>query len=470
MTKFGTIVLVLGIAAAGCSSDDKTTPTASGVFPASGFAGRTVRVEISGDATNWTDGATVDFGAGITASNVTVASPTDIFADIAIDPTATAGLNDVTVTSGGTFTLTQAFEIDSAIDIGTTTLRQGSLATLTIQNHDIEHPFDATSSGTDPNTGATIYSNIALTGPAGLTFIVNSVADNQISVFTEVDLDAAASGTLTLASGPAAGTPITSEIPLTVAATTPVALSGTATGMIASPGDLTAYTITAAGSPSEIDFVTPPPSDAAALASVYVLGPSGHWSDFVTTNFESSFFGDFTLGSVGLLAPTGGTYYAIMMDAGTESGYSYTITGHTATFTDVAETGAGGDAGSTVGTAEAVAMLPGLVTPATLGTNDAGDWYKFTTGTQGMYVHAVTFGDDGTDTAIEIDDLATCDANNAISSDPNTGDPVVDDFNNEDTVAGPLSSTGFCVKVTQGSEFSSANNDYQLAVWLEAAE
>ncbi len=470
MNKLGYLAIVIGLAAAACGGDS-TTPTASGVFPANGFAGRTVRVEISGDATNWTDGATVDFGTGITASNVTVASPTDIFADIAIDPAATAGLSDVTVTSGGTFTLKQAFEVDAPIDIATSgTVAQGSLPILTITNHDSQNPFDSTS-GTDPNTGNTIFPNINITGPAGVTFVVNSVTDFSISVFCEIDVDASAGGVVTVTSGAPTGTQVSSQSSLTIMARTATQLtSGTAaTGTIEAANNTYLYKISAAANPSEIDFAVPAPSDPNALLTVYVLGSSGHWADFVTTNLEQTFFGDIALQSFGLLDTTGGDYYAVVLDAGADSGYSYSLTGHTAAFTDVAEAGA--DAGSTVGTAQAVAEVPGLVTPATIGTSDAGDWYKFTTGVQGMYVHAVTFGDNGTDTALEIDDGATCAAANALTFDVN-GDPGAQDnvAGPEDAVGGSLTGTTFCVKVTQGGQYSSANTDYKLAVWLEAAE
>src|SRR5262249_12580732 len=81
------VALVPGCSALGCG----TAPSPGGGSPAEGFTGRKLRVEISGDATDWKDGATVDFGAGVTVASVTVASPTDLFADITIDPAATVG-------------------------------------------------------------------------------------------------------------------------------------------------------------------------------------------------------------------------------------------------------------------------------------------------------------------------------------------------------------------------------------------
>src|SRR5439155_20176908 len=97
--------------AIGCRSGG-TTPSANGIFPDSGFSGRKVRVEVSGDATNFKDGTTVSFGADVTVDKVSVASPTDLFADITIADTAAVGLRDVTITQGSSnFTLAQSFEV-----------------------------------------------------------------------------------------------------------------------------------------------------------------------------------------------------------------------------------------------------------------------------------------------------------------------------------------------------------------------
>src|SRR5438067_11421401 len=115
MRKLG-LVLLLGGSLFGCSDNDPTpvppTQTANGVFPSSAFLGRKAHVEISGDNTNWTAATTVSFGASVTVDKVSVASPTDLFADITIDAAATPGLRDVTITDGGaSFTLMQAFDL-----------------------------------------------------------------------------------------------------------------------------------------------------------------------------------------------------------------------------------------------------------------------------------------------------------------------------------------------------------------------
>ncbi|HSN28199.1 MAG TPA: hypothetical protein VLT45_18060, partial [Kofleriaceae bacterium] len=172
MRKYSALLLL----AAACGTDG-TTPTASGVFPAEGFTGRSLRVEISGDATTWKDGATVDFGTGITVNSVDVASPTDLFADITIDPAATVGKNDVTVTNNGKkFTLAKAFELVSPTPITWSgDVAQGGVPFFTIENLDFAHQFDATQ---DPNTNE--YLNTQVTGPAGTRAVVTSVTAFEI--------------------------------------------------------------------------------------------------------------------------------------------------------------------------------------------------------------------------------------------------------------------------------------------------
>src|SRR5262245_27218158 len=100
----------------GCGGDD-VAESVSGVFPSSGFSGRVVRVEISGDTTEWGSNTTLDFGADVTVGTVTVASPTSLFADVTIAPTAALGPRDVNVKTGSkTLTLKSSFKVDAPIE------------------------------------------------------------------------------------------------------------------------------------------------------------------------------------------------------------------------------------------------------------------------------------------------------------------------------------------------------------------
>lgn len=108
-SAFALAVLVLS--AAGCGADESV----NGVFPSSGFLGRTLRVEVTGDNTSWGSGNGLDFGPGITVSNISVASPTTLFAEIVISDTAAPGLRDVIVTGDGGGALNDAFKLTSPL-------------------------------------------------------------------------------------------------------------------------------------------------------------------------------------------------------------------------------------------------------------------------------------------------------------------------------------------------------------------
>jgi len=86
-------------------------PAVSSISPNQASPGTTVAVTINGSA--FATGDVVSIGAGITVSNVTLASPTQITATLQLAGTATQGAHDVIVTSpaGGTGTLNAGFTV-----------------------------------------------------------------------------------------------------------------------------------------------------------------------------------------------------------------------------------------------------------------------------------------------------------------------------------------------------------------------
>jgi hypothetical protein len=69
-------------------------------------------MDVTITGTDLTAGTVDSFGAGITINSYTVDSDTEITANITIDPGATPGTRDVTVTTpGGTVTLTDGFTV-----------------------------------------------------------------------------------------------------------------------------------------------------------------------------------------------------------------------------------------------------------------------------------------------------------------------------------------------------------------------
>lgn len=153
------------VPAFGCGDDIKLPdpteipdPALNGVFPAKGFTDRTLRVEISGDGTEFTGTPTVDFGTGITVGTVELSSPSTLFATITIAGNATLGKHDVKVTNGDAeLTLTAAFEVQNPLEIVLDgPVLQGGLNQIAIINHDPESPFLGTLEVT-AGTGVEIF-------------------------------------------------------------------------------------------------------------------------------------------------------------------------------------------------------------------------------------------------------------------------------------------------------------------------
>ena len=278
------------------------------MFPSSGFIGRKVRVEVSGDNATFVDGSVqLDFGAGVTVDKVSVASPTALFADITISDTAPLGLRDVTVTAGGeSLKLTQAFKLESPVAFSTQgALAQGSVVNFTARNLDFGAPFDAT-------CGAAIfgiclqYTNMQVVVPAGMNAVVGAVDPYTVSGTLYVDLDAT-SGPISFTSGPAddvakqivsavgVDTEVTARTAVVLAANTP------STTTVAAAFDSHLYEFTAAA--SSVARFSASPGDTEATPTIYILPESGRFLDMVGSGEKPN-----------ALTATGGKYYAIYSD------------------------------------------------------------------------------------------------------------------------------------------------------------
>ena len=107
---------MLSIASLGCSSTALSRldpPTLTSISPNSGVHGQSVPVTLTG--TNFVAGATINLsGAGITVSNTTVVSATQIAATFTIAANAATGAQNVTVTTSGGTSGAQPFTVNSA--------------------------------------------------------------------------------------------------------------------------------------------------------------------------------------------------------------------------------------------------------------------------------------------------------------------------------------------------------------------
>jgi hypothetical protein len=457
MRRLGLVAFVVLTA---CGGDDGTTPTASGVFPAEGFIGRQLRVEVSGDATNWSDSTTVSFGSDVTVGTVTVASPTDLFADITIKDTAAAGLADVTVTDGGsTFALAQAFSLKTPIDVSVVgTLAQGSVAFLSIKGHDFDTPFDATTDA-DGN-----FVNTSISGPDGVTFQLSSVADYDIEAVALIDVDAGASGALSVTSGPTEAQVVSPFGDITIAART----AGTVTSGTPATGTLHDATGT------ELFQFTPGAGPAAVIASsatdngnanpqLIVLPGSGHFSDGFLLFPTTDLFGDVIRAGFGQIEATTSPMYAIYFDNSGLSGYQFSINASSVTLTSANEVATAND---TAAQAQVFANSSPLLAAATLTDDTDVDFFTFTVTANdvGKRVRVITNGDPLTDALVEV--LGGTTAANAVT----LGGPSDDLDFQEDWTSDviPAGTTKIFVKVSasQAGFFDPAHNTYEAAAFL----
>ena len=445
MRKYALLLLV-----AACGTDG-TTPTASGVFPAEGFTGRSLRVEISGDATTWKDGATVDFGAGVTVNKVDVASPTDLFADITIDPAAAVGKNDVTVTNGSKkYTLTGAFELVSPTPITWSgDVAQGGVPFFTIENLDFSHQFDTT---TDPNTGNP--TGVTITGPAGTQAVATSVTPFEIQGQLFIDVNAAASaGPLTVVSG--SGATAFTSIPgnADIKARTPVAFTGSATINLPEKGSSQLYAIAATGPTLFRYTVSGTSADSTPVSEV--LNSGGTWtSDAV--------------GASPAVIDTGNGY--LLVESFGTAPDTVTVTGLTEALTSAAEVATSNDLPAN---AQSAGGIPFRLTAASISTGGDVDYVKFVapTGSTGKHLHVDT--DAGNDTFTDTAVTITTGNNGTTAWEPKHDDGANCSFfgcdGGEDftTTATLTAGTTYYIRVEAGANYMSSDTDYVMLLWLE---
>jgi hypothetical protein len=434
----------------GCGTDP--SQSANAVFPSQAFTGRDVRVEISGDQTSWSASTKVSFGPDVTVNSISVASPTDLFADVTISPTAAPGLVDVVVTDGGsTFTLSKAFEIDLPIAVTFQGLvAQGSISTLTIQNQDVENPFDTTS--TTDILGNATFTNIALGGPKGMGFVVENVTPFQITALALTDVDAAASGDIVVQSG--GSDVITSDAgSTTVAARTATALTaGTPTmGMVPTAFDSQLYSYTPTATAPDIEVLAVASNSMDASPAVAVLPASGHFADLLSFGPSSD-----TLNTT-----AGSVQYLVYWDNTGAAGYSYTLTQDDISLTHTT---------AIAGGATTPALATAITLPA-LGTGgdfkNASQWVKLTIaqGDVGKTLRLITEGDPTTDLQIDVFTSIT-DANTPgtqpfVECGDLGGNPV-------DCISPAITTTGTYYVELQGDPgFPTPTTDYILTAFLQ---
>jgi hypothetical protein len=116
------------------------TPSLDFVTPNKGVLDRTIEVTLSASGTKFSGSPKVDFGAGITVSEVKALSATAISAKLVIAANAAIGTRDVTVDGQK---IDKAFSVIPAFAAQLTgTVQQGAVVSYVIMNQDPASPFD----------------------------------------------------------------------------------------------------------------------------------------------------------------------------------------------------------------------------------------------------------------------------------------------------------------------------------------
>lgn len=451
--RIGLLALVLALSPAlpGCGGGGGSDESVSRqrVFPSVGFTGRQLRVEISGDDTNWKDGTTVEFGPGVTVNSVTVESPTVLFADLTIAFDVAPGLRDVLIKSGDDqLTLKDGFQLESPISMKFRgTLAQGSVVTFAINNHDFEKPFDTTSEGGsifEPPT----FPNIVIEGPAGVQFSVDSVTEYSITGIALINVDAVPGG-VTVSSGPAAeALKSRTGADVAIAARAPIALtSGTPVeGMVTEPLGSTLYEFTTTAA-TNIALMSAASANADASPGVIVLGPTGTFDDFL----------GFTQDFAAVLPAT--KLYAIYWDNSGSTAYNYTLRAASLEPTTSTEN----EPGNNTATTAVTVADPAVVTGGQLADETDEDWYAIDVAAAdvGKRIYVMTTGTDPeTDTVVQFYTGA--------SGTTTFGGESSDNGFHERHRSPAITAAGkYWVKVFASSYFDPAHKPYDVAVWVE---
>lgn len=429
------------------------TPSVSGVAPTAAFLGRTLDVLVSGYATSWSDATTVDFGAGIDVTAVSVASPTALEVTLAIAPDAPVGARDITVTdgSGAPQVLAGVFDVGSPLHITASgSLAQGSLIAVKARNLDFATPFDATYTG-DGFFTPIVYTNIALPVLDGVDVQLNSVGEYEIDYLLLPDVGATPGPLdLTIESGPA-GSTVSFPAPaaLELAARAPIAVTPATPGSatLAEVGDSVLFGYTPTAGLRIVDFTASATPATDATPAAYFLPMSGKVLDFFSYAPAMTMAIDST-----------DPYYALFVDGGGVAGYTAGLA--------LAETSAAGSVEADVPngnptTPDVLASLPHVVRGATLQNVDDHDYFRVTTGAgdAGLKLRVQTVGMDRyTDTVVAI---WSANGQNLFAG-PSDDAAYLDEL----TSGAVAASTSYLVEVFASSWFQTAHKPYDLVVRL----
>lgn len=268
-------------------------PSISSVSPLTVFLDRTSPFLIGGSATTWAS-PTVDFGGGITTSDVAAASPSAITGMMAVDSSAALGRRDVSVSEGGsTLVLTDGLLVEAPLVIDSIlgTVAAGSRITAFTRLADVSRPFES-------DDLRLIFPGVSREIP-----VFSSSDFTAISTFL-IDVDAPAGPAAFVAESGGSSGVVSRSAPVDLQARSPsdVAPGAMVSGTISEPWSSDLYSTSApAGS-----LIRATVDAAGSDVQLALLGPAGRWS-------EARLEGDFMI----WFAPDGLTWPLLLL--GTET-------------------------------------------------------------------------------------------------------------------------------------------------------
>ncbi len=275
----------------------------NGITPGRSFPGRTVRLSISAVNTAWTAAPTVAFDdAAIAVSNVSLASPTALVAEITIGENATLGEKTITV-DGNAY---KGFRVEPALDVAYAGSKaQGSVLVGAIRNRDVENPFSSVSDFDTGNVGV------------GIGVSDDEIEPNLIQPLVFVDVDATGSANVGVVDS-FSGLASYGAEPLSIEAraATPLPAEGAEIPLGGNfESKLYSYSLAGGENGAVVSFDVSAPATGSPW--VLGLGPSGKWSDGET---------DLTEGAAFVARPGASTTgYAVLVDAAGAGGYNVSV-------------------------------------------------------------------------------------------------------------------------------------------------
>lgn len=425
---------------------DLDVPSVSAILPNTVYLERTLEVTIMGNATSWTDAATVDFGPGVKVEGILVPSPTSIIAAITIDGAADLGTRDVVVTEGkDTTTYAGGFLVAPplAFDGYAGTLAQGSIFIGRVSQRDLTTPFDT--------AGAPDYTNLTLEAGDGTSAQINEAQSYAIDFLMFVDVNATADDkALHVMSGLQGGeTSSLAPKALPIAARTPTALTLAGPNMATAPAkalesQLYSYTPGA----HKLLTISAASQDPTKTPKFVLLPSSGSFADLIS------------YGSVGqTVTETDAPLYVVFWDNTGDGGYDYELTIDEQSSDDL-------EPNNVCAMGQTVDGLPAALHNLSLTNEKDEDWFRITATAAdvGKLIHVVTKpGDGNTDTVIEAFG-GDC---NALDS---LGGPSADVDYHEDYTSTPITAPGdYWIKVSHSS-YPFAGSLYDLDIALVLSE